>query len=108
MTEGDPIAAAAVSSVLGGTGLRVASRRYKIPPSTLSRLITKEKAGAPKKENGRPPRLTVEEEKTILDSVHEFTMFGAPLNRCLLIDLTRLLCSGTGNSCTPSGAEWGL
>ena len=41
MSERDAVAA--VDSVLGGTGLREAARRFEIIPSTLSRMVRKKK-----------------------------------------------------------------
>ena len=91
MSERDTVAAAAVDSVLGGTGLREAARRFEIPPSTLNRMVRRKKKKLIVKPNGRPPRLNIAEERALLESVAEFSALGTPLSRDQLKVLARIL-----------------
>ncbi len=91
MSGRDSIAPTAVDSVLSGTGLRETARRFEIPPSPLSRMARKIKGNLPEKTNGRSPRFSSTEKKTLSDSVSEMSALGTPLSRAQLKVLTKIV-----------------
>ncbi len=90
MTTPEEAIQAAVQSVFGGTGIREAARRFNLVASTLSRRVRQARSTTLPKNNGRPPRLTPDEETTILKSVSELMALGAPISRDQLKFLARI------------------
>ena len=81
---------AAIHAVItGALTLRSASRHYSIPCSTLRDNVKAQRDGT-QKERGRPPCLTVRDERLIADAILEFADRGFPLQRCDMADMVQM------------------